>query len=227
MLWSPNTQLHYPFQNTALDYSGNARHGTINGSGVFATRPNGSRCLYFDGTGDYVATPSFGLSGTVVVFAADVRCKLHAARNQSFIGENAASSTVGYIWSFRPLNSNSLNWKYADGVGDRDGYLTDYFAAPYNDVWLHLCIVCDYGGKYIYFYRDGIPFGSPIAMTGTPVFPSTARVKYIGQMNLDTGRYFTDGYLQNVQLWTLATMPAAGQMLANVNRIMLGMNPIW
>ena len=25
----------------------------------------------------------------------------------------------------------------------------------------------------------------------------------------------------------LATMPAAGQMLANVNRLMLGMNPIW
>ena len=225
MLWSRNLQLHYPFQNTALDYSGNARNGTVNGSGVYATKPNGGRCLYFDGVGDYVATPSFALSGTVAVFAADVRCKFNATIYQTLIADNNSSTTVGYIWLARYANTNDLNWRYADGVLYTGAIATNFFAAPYNDVWLHLLVACDYNGKNTYFYRNGILFAT-IAMTNTPVFPTTNRVKYVGSFN-PTTYPLTDGYLANVQLWTLATMPAAGQMLANANRLMLGMNPIW
>ena len=228
MLWSRNLQLHYPFQNTALDYSGNARHGTVNGSGVYVTRPDGGRCLYFDGVGDYVATPSFGLPAThtVVVFAADVRCKLNPTINQEFIGENSNSATVGALYCYRRLNLATLRWFYADGSINAAASAFGYFAAPYEDVWLHLCVACDYQGKYVYFYQNGKPFGSPVAMSGTPVFPSTARVKYIGSHST-TSNLLTDGYLANVYLGTLPTMPPAAQMLANANRLMLGMNPIW
>ena len=225
MLWSPNTQLHYPFQNTALDYSGNARHGTINGSGVFATKPNGSRCLYFDGVGDYVATPSFGLTGTVVVFAAWVRCNPHTS-SQNFIGDDEAHVAPGFIHSMRDrtgLTGYALIWYYASGAvsqAEATGFFTGY-----DDVWLHMVVVCDYAGKNVYFYRNAVLFAT-VAMVGTPLFPSTDRVKYIGSYNTTTN-LLTDGYLQNVYLGTLATMPAAGQMLANVNRLMLGMNPIW
>lgn len=226
MLWSPNTQLLYPFENQANDYSGNARHGTVNGSGIYATRPNAGRCLYFDGTGDYVATPSFGLSGTVVVFAADVRCKFNAATAQTFIGDNNDNATIGYLWCRRGSNGNTLVWRYADGTNPVTAGATNYFASPYDDAWLSLCVVCDYTGKYVYFYRNGVPFGSPVAMSGTPAFPSSARVKYVGSYSTNT-YLLTNGYLQNVYLGTLATMPAAAPMLANVNRLMLGMNPIW
>lgn len=226
MLWSPNLQLLYPFQNQANDYSGNARHGTVNGSGVYATRPNGSRCLYFDGTGDYVATPSFGLSGTVVVFACDIRSKTFAV-DQALVGDAAQSSTVGFLRCYREGGSPFLYWMYADGASHRYGSGGPIFADPFNDVWLFLLIVCDYGGKQIYFYRNGLPFGSPVAMTGTPVFPSTTRVKYIGSYNATPVNPLTDGYLQNVQLWTLPTMPPIAQVTANANRLMLGMNPIW
>ena len=112
MLWSRHLELSYPFQNTALDYSGNARHGTVNGSGVYATRPNSNRCLYFDGVGDYVATPSFGLSGTVVVFAAHVRCKLHATYYQTFLSDAFQQGTSGFFFSYRSAGSNHLNWQY-------------------------------------------------------------------------------------------------------------------
>jgi len=226
MLWSPNCQLLYPFENQANDYSGNARHGTVFGSGVYATKPNGGRCLYFDGVGDYVATPSFGLSGKVVVLAADVRCKKQASYIQSFLAENAQSTSVGYIWCRRNINTDHAVWQYADGAAVANAVATDFFAAPYNDVWLHLVIACDYVGKLTYFWRNGIQFGAPVAMSGIPAFPATDRVRYIGSYNA-TSYLLTDGYLANVQLWTLATMPAAGQMLANVNRLMLGLNPIW
>jgi hypothetical protein len=226
LLWSPNTQLLYPFENQANDYSGNARHGTVKGSGVYATRPNGGRCLYFDGTGDYVATPSFGLSGTVLVFATWVRCKAQASISQVFLSDAAESGTVGFLRSDRKLNTNDTTWEYANGTARTIATASNFFASPYNDTWLPLCVVCDYYGKYTYFYRNGIPFGSPVAMTGTPVFPTTNRVKYIGSYN-PSYHPLTDGYLQNLQLCTLATMPPVAELTANANRMMLGLHPIW
>jgi len=227
MLWSPNTQLLFPFENTALDYSGNARHGTVSGSGVYATKPNGGRCLYFDGTGDYVATPSFGLPAnhTVVVFAADVRCKFNATAIQTFLAENDLSETVGFLLFRRYAGQNSLQIYYA-AAGIPAIQAANYFASPYDDVWLHLLVACDYAGKKTYIYRNGIPFGSPFTMTGTPVFPSTARVKYVGSYS-PTYYHLTASYLANVYLGTLATCPPVGVLTANANRLMLGMNPIW
>ena len=222
MLWSPNTQLLHPFENTALDYSGNARHGTVFGSGVYATKPNGGRCLYFDGVGDYVKTPSFALSGTVVVFAADARYKVQASGIQVILSDNAGSNTVGYLFCRLPGNTTNLMWYYADGAGQRLVVYNNFFS---DDVWTHMVIVCDYAGAKTYFYRSGMLIQTS-SMTGTPVFPSTARARWLGSLD-GTNYMLTQGYLANVQLWTLATMPAAGQMLANVNRLMLGMNPIW
>lgn len=227
MLWAPNLQLLYPFQNQANDYSGNARHGTVFGSGVYATRPSAGRCLYFDGVGDYVATPSFGLSGAVVVFAAGVRCTQNAAW-QIVLGDNTGGAKVGFLSTGRKPAADDLVWGYADGstAGGNNIYLANYFSAPYENAWLYLVIVCDYVGKKLYVYRQGIPFGSPVTLTGTPVFPTTARVKYIGSYS--TTQYFlTDGYLADVQLWTLATMPPDAMMNANVRRMHLGLHPIW
>jgi len=227
LLWSPNTQLHYPFENQANDYSGHARHGTINGSRVFATKPNGGRCLYFDGVGDYVSTPSFGLSGTVVVFAADMRCTLHASQYQPLLASGNQSATVGYLGLLIDPNSYSLDWQYANGSIATAGYAVDFLASPFNDAWLSLVVICDYTGKFIYFYRNAMPFSSPVAMSGTPVFPSTTNAKNLGYWPWLGLHYLTYGYMRNVQLWTLATMPPLAVMTANANRLMLGLNPIW
>jgi len=225
MLWSRHLELSYPFQNTALDYSGNARHGTVNGSGVYATRPNSNRCLYFDGVGDYVATPSFGLSGTVVVFAAHVRCKLYATYYQTFLSDAFQQGTSGFFFSYRLAGSNNLSLQYAYGSGRSVFVATNYFAAPYEDTWLHMTIVCDYAGKRCYFYRNGILVASPTTAL-TPLFPSANRTKYLGVYHPTQG-FLTDGYLDEVFLATLPAMPSTASMTANVNRIMLGMHPIW
>jgi hypothetical protein len=225
----PNLALWYRAQDTTgttttVDCSGNGRNGTINGSKVCATA-RGQQCWRFDGTGDYVATPSFGLSGTVVVFAADVRCKLYASGAQSIIGDAAQSGATGHIWAYRPANTNNLKWSYSNGaVGEQT--ITDYFAAPFDDVWFHMMFVADYTGKLTYFYRKGAPFGSPIAMAGTPLFPSTARVKYLGCYTT-AAHLLTDGYLANVQLWTLATMPPLAVLNASAARIAAGGMPCW
>jgi hypothetical protein len=224
MLVDPHNQLLYPFQNQANDYSGQARHGTVNGSGVYATKPNGGRCLYFDGVGDFVTTPSFELSGTVVVFAADVRCKLKATDLQVILGMEV--SNKGNFAAYRPTNANSLNWGYWNGSTFVDAIANDFFAAPYNDAWLHMLIACDYAGKNTYFWKDGIPFGAPVAMSGTPDFPSTNQAKYIGSYTWSQF-LLTAGDLANVYLGTLPSCPSVAELTANANRLMLGLHPIW
>jgi hypothetical protein len=224
MLVDPHCQLLYPFENQAKDYSSHARHGTVNGSGVYATRPHGGRCLYFDGVGDYVATPSFGLSGTVVVFAAWVRN--NPGITQCFLGDNHQEGNIGHFLTFSYISNPNLYWRYANGSYSSNAIATDYFLSPYSNVWLHLCIVCDYGVKFIYFYRNGIPFGSPVAMSGTPVFPSSDRVKYVGSFS-SSELLLCGSYLANVQLGTLQTCPPVAELTANANRLMLGLHPIW
>ena len=220
----PNLQFAYRFQNSALDWSGNGRNGTVNGSGVYTTA-RGQQALYFDGTGDYVATPSFGLSGTVVVFATWVRCKFSATLRQSFLGDDASSVTVGHLWCRRNANSDGLRWQYAEGTVATGAEYVTFFSAPYDNVWVHAVVACDYPAKSTTIHRNGTLVAT-VAMSGTPVFPSTDRVKYIGSYS--TGQYMlTDGYMANVQLWTLATMPPLAVMDASVKRIAAGLMPVW
>jgi len=220
VLWSPNTQLHYPFQNTATDYSGNARNGTVNGSGVYATKPNGGRCLYFDGVGDYVETPSFGMSGTVVVFAADVRCREYEVHQVLF----SSSAPFLLLRLPSPDDHEYLRWYYWDP--SQQAAAAPLFPPAYEDVWLHLCVACDYAGKMCYFYRNGV-FIDSVVLSGTPVFPTSSATTYLGSYTDGISFLLQASYLANVQLWSLATMPAAAQMLANAKRLMLGFNPIW
>lgn len=228
MLADPKSQLYYPLQNTLIDGSGHGRNGTLGGSPActfVAGGPRG-RALYFPGTG-YVATPSFGLSGTVVWFAARLRSKFNTTIRQCFIGDDAISNTIGFLLCERYSNSNSLLWWYATGAGTNYAVATDCLAAPYNNTWTHMCIACDYANKKTYFARNGAPFGSPISMTGTPVFPSNNRVHNIGSYNSTPGSPITDGDMANVYLATLATAPTDAARNWNAKRLAMGLHPIW
>jgi hypothetical protein len=224
VLWSPNTQLLYPFENSALDYSGNARHGTSGGSGcVYATRPNAGRYLYFPGTG-YVVTPAFGLNGSVVIFACWVQSKLSATAYQNLLGDGTQAGNAGFLYCQRRINTNDLWWLYANGSSAQWENASGFFAAPFEDTWLHLWVICDYLGKRTLFYRDGKLFFASAAMS-SPLFPSTSRAKFVGSYDA-THFLITNGGLAGVYLATLPTMPTATQILANVNRHMLGLHPI-
>jgi hypothetical protein len=61
-------------------------------------------------------------------------------------------------------------------------------------------VVCDYINKKGYVYRNGIQFGSTTNLTGTPVFPLTNRVKYIGAYN-SGGNKLTAGSLDEVRIY--------------------------
>jgi hypothetical protein len=152
-------------------------------------------CLYFDGSGDYITTSSFALSGTVLTVSGWVKIGISDSDiHQRIIGEVGVENraTVGFILLYRPQSSNALDWQYAEGSDYYElGYNT--FFTGYNNIWVHFAFVSDYSGKTTKIYRNGELIQTS-DMHGTPVFPSTNRAKYLGGAamvgNLDDFRIY-------------------------------------
>ena len=221
----PNFAARWRFQNSGLDCSGFGHNLTVNGTGAFANA-RGQRVLYFDGTGDYCSLSGFALSGSVVWVAFWTRSKTYAADIQCFIGDNAASSTVGYLRFQRNANSSNVIFYYAEGTSNSRGaqYLS-YFAGAYNDAWVFVSVICDYTGKVIYWYRNGV-YLSSTAMANTPVFPSTSRTRYVGSYST-TAYLLQDSYLGDFRWGTLAAYPGRAIADASVARLYAGGMPTW
>jgi hypothetical protein len=174
--------------------------GTITGA-TWKTESDGcpsGNCLYFDGD-DYVATPAFALSGTVLTVTGWVKMASNETFSQYILGEGTQSETVGFIGIWINKNSiNSLYWVYANGSVVVSPNMTTFFTG-YDNVWVHFAIVADYSGALIKWYRNGELIQTS-AMTGTPLFPSTNRIKYLGAYNASSHR-ITNGNLDDIRIY--------------------------
>jgi hypothetical protein len=65
---------------------------------------------------------------------------------------------------------------------------------------MHIAIVCDYANKSLKVYRNGVQFSTTRNLIGTPVFPSTNRIKRIGAYNTNDEK-ITDGSLDEVRIY--------------------------
>ena len=155
-------------------------------------------CLYFDGD-DYVTTPSFALSGTVLTVTGWVKLSYNSPQFQTIIGAGTQSATVGYITLYRRNDSNYLEWKYADGVGSTVRSVMSTFFSGYNDVWVHVGIVCDYSAKTTKFYRNGMWLQTS-DMINTPIFPDQNNLMYIGSYT-STAWEIVGGNLDDVRIY--------------------------
>jgi len=62
-------------------------------------------------------------------------------------------------------------------------------------------LVCDYANKTLKAYRNGVLFDTKI-LAGTPPFPLTNRVKYIGSFDSASAALrLTDGSLDEVRIY--------------------------
>jgi hypothetical protein len=154
-------------------------------------------CLYFDGD-DYVATPAFALSGTVLTVSGWVKTNSNAGY-QTIIGDNGEGGSVEILWIGRWTNSDQLTLEYAN-YGSMDSWASiSSFFTGYNNVWVHFAVVADYSGKTTKIYRNGLWLDT-INMTGTPIFPSTNNVKYLGAYNTTLYR-LTNGNLYDIRIY--------------------------
>jgi prepilin-type N-terminal cleavage/methylation domain-containing protein len=174
-------------------------NGTITGATWKSSSdgcPSGN-CLYFDGD-DYVATPSFALSGTVLTVTGWVKMINYDATYQSVAGSGSRNTTQGFI-NIRKIGLTKLWWEYANGssigIAEMPTFFTDY-----NNTWVNFTIVADYSGLYpIKFYRNGelILVGS---MIGTPVFPSINEIKYLGMSGAGIDKII-NGHLDDFRIY--------------------------
>jgi hypothetical protein len=130
-----------------------------------------------------------------------VKTDVNATVSQCILSESAQSATVGYIRIYRTALNNSgvsLHFEYADGsIASYNGMWS--FFTGYNNAWVHFTIIIDYSGKTIKFYRNGVLIQTS-NMTGTPIFPSTNREKYLGAYNAGSGR-ITNGNLDDMRIY--------------------------
>lgn len=177
---------------------------------IFGTTEIQGYSLFFPGTA-YVVTPSFALSGTVLTVIGRVKMGFNATILQSIIGENSTAAT-GYIHFYRVANSNALRWRYSDGSATQGASMTTFFTG-YDNTWLRYAIVCDYAAKTVKFYRNGA-WLQTFNMSGTPPFPSTDRIRYLGAYNT-TDSKITNGNLGSQRIYTRGLSDA--EILADYN----------
>jgi prepilin-type N-terminal cleavage/methylation domain-containing protein len=172
--------------------------GTLSDQDSWQDQCSSGECVSFDGT-NYIESPDFGMTGTVVVVSTWVKCKSNATENQTFLADGVGSATTGYLRMWRPSNTDNLVWSYANGTAETDAVATNFFAVPFNNMWTYVVIVSDYAGKKTYFYQNGTLFAT-VAMSGTPVFPSSNEHKNIGARNPTVDRLY-DGSLDDIRLY--------------------------
>ena len=174
-----------------------SNNGTITGATWKSTSdgcPSGN-CLYFDGD-DYVTTPSFALSGTVLTVMGWVKRGRSESVYQTIISEGVTSGTIGYLRLDARAAADSLYTAYANGSSISTILMSTFFTG-YNNVWVHFTVVIDYAGASTKFYRNG-ELIQTTAMT-TPIFPSTNRVKYLGAHG--ASYLLTNGNLDDIRIY--------------------------
>ena len=128
-----------------------------------------------------------------------MKSQLNAVVAQSIVGDGTTSATVGYVVVYRINNSDGIRYFFANGTISTYIDLANFFQNLDNQ-WVHITTVCDYTNKTLKFYRNGIQFGATQNLTGTPVFPSIGRARYVGAYTTNANR-ITDGYLDEVKIY--------------------------
>jgi len=169
----------YKFNGDFNDSSGNARHGTTNSNVTVNDVPvigNNEEGANWNGANNsYVRTPNFAVSGDTVMYGGWMYHD--GSGNQTVLGDNAQHNTIGFIWTY--FIGLSLYAQYARAGSTRATASWSNILSGYTNQWVHIFIVQDFTAKTIKAYRNGSLVAS-VVMTGTPVFPSTTRFRYVG-----------------------------------------------
>jgi hypothetical protein len=118
---------------------------------------------------------------------------------QEILSDAAQSSTIGFIEMYRNTNTNTLTLSYTNGAAIAYAVHQTFFTG-YDNTWVHFTIVADYSGASTEFYRNGSLIQTT-AMTGTPVFPSINRVKYLGAYSPANVAKITNGNLDDIRIY--------------------------
>jgi hypothetical protein len=202
MLFSRGLVSHWPFENSALDASGNGYDGTVTGATYAAGRLG--RCLSF-GTSDYVNVSSMPSVGKLTVLAHFKR--LGAANTYHTIMSSMFGNSSNYILVASDGSSLILSISVSGGLASAS------MSIPNTGDWHHLGLV--YDGSNLYPVVDGA--------LGTPSAASGAFIVAGGQTQIGSylsGVFGTNGLIDELAVWT------RDLTITDIKRVTLGMHPV-
>ncbi len=172
--------------------------------------------MYYPVAGtSYIQTPSFAIPNTgILTIEAWMKSVVNGTSDQIIIGEGAQASTIGFILFYRLANTNTFWYKYANNtIIVTEG--VSHFFLDLDNQWMHIVTVWDYTNKTLKLYRNGVQFTATIQLSGTPLFPLTNRVKYVGAYSPTVAKII-DGSLDEVRIYNRGL--SADEVMSRYNK---------
>lgn len=198
----------YPFENNALDESGNGNDGTVSGSVAYPAGKLGAHAAHFDGSGTtYVTIPRVVSDQFTIGFW--VNTTATGGSGQWFNGEGLADGEVGGVTD--DFGISLVGNKAAFGVGNPD--TTIYTTDAVNDgQWHHVAATRDSGSGQMELYLDGVLEASANGPTGPKSAPPDLR---IGSLQTGVAGGFFNGTIDDVEIFNRVFAPGEIASLMN------------
>lgn len=194
-------------QGIVTDESGNGRNGVlINGPTAIAT----GGVLLNAAKNQYVQIPAFALKAPTYSMVIKVACT-KLIRSQTFIGDASQSGTVGFIFIYRPANTDSLTIQYSNGATYIDVPILDFFKGL-DGIDTIIGVTVNTAINTIEVSRNESLFET-VTVTDNIVFPTASRIRYIGAYDpADASHpYFLNGAVKEFALYGgEISVPSAG-----------------
>lgn len=166
----------------------------MNGAGWTGGRAG--MAALFDGSNDYVALPTFSLTGGAMSIAVWVRVATFTAPEQRFVSKTGSTE----FWT---LGTSGSTLRFRLRTGSSTSTLTPTVSLPAN-TWIH--VVATYDGSRMRLYVNGVERGS-LTKSGTLATSATAAVN-IGRSPASGGTSYLNGAVDDVRLFHRALAPA-------------------
>ncbi len=187
----------YPGSGTAWTDLGmsQSNNSVLTGGATFSSDNMGS--IAFNGTSSYAisATYSSLVGNTAITYSFWVKSTPNADY-QTLISNGVQPGGSGFVWIFRSPSSNFITMQYANGsipVNSSAGGMFNNF----NNLWINICCVVDYSNALITWYKNGVLYSGPTALT-TPLVPIN-RLYYMGSYNASL--HFLNGNISTVKFY--------------------------
>lgn len=225
MLYSRGLVGYWPFENTALDASGNGNDGTLQGDPTYAAGKVG-RCLSFDdATSDYVLCgdiDAIEMTDVTVAFWAKLD-NLTVDREFITKADSHATDKPLLIWydfavhSSYPDkgNNNVKTLSVLSYDGDTQHWVAGTSNVLDNSNWNHIGVTLNAATGEIIIYINGIlnQSNTKAAWDGIQATGDEVRFGYLLNKTLD-------GSLDEISIWSRVLTET------DIRRVMMGMAPI-
>lgn len=149
---------YFPFNNNALDASGNGHDGTVNGAQLTEDRFGNANSAYlFDGIDDYIEvldSPDLRLNQTDFSFSSWSRNMAPSEGHNVILAKRGPEYSDGWFHSLQTVDSDSVRPYYIVSGGHLDPRVFTHESVQTN-TWVHTVVTYELALQKLSFYIDG------------------------------------------------------------------------